>query len=272
MPSALARTFLTAALLPAVWVAQAACLRPLDAPVAATARNVVIKGTQVSGALVELLQWVGQRSGCEFRFPVLPRARLDRMFFSDEVDLLFPASSSSARDRSALFVPWLRLQPQLVTVRWNTERIADLRDLLARPAWTAVVVRSYSWGDDYDAFIAQLHRLGRVTYVAELQTVHAMLRAGHVRFTLLPPSLLYASLQPASGAAAGLPADFEYQLLPDLPATAVGMYLNPRRIAPADIERLRAASGEALAQGVLQRSLRRHYPSELLTIDMKALP
>ena len=271
MRKSLAHSLLVA-LAAATSAVQAGCLRPLDAPVAATARNVVIKGSQPSGALVELLQWVGQHSGCELRFPVLPRARLDRMFFSDEVDLLFPASRSSARDRSARFVPWLQLQPQLVTVRWNTERIADLRDLLARPAWTAVVVRSYSWGDAYDAFVAQLDRLGRVTFVTELQTVHAMLRAGHARFTLLPPSLLYASLQPASGEATGLPADFEYQLLPDLPPATVGMYLNPRRIAPADIERLRIASSEALAQGVLQRSLRRHYPSALLSIDMKDLP
>lgn len=276
----------------------AACLRLLDAPVAATGRNVVIRGEQVSGALVEFLQAVGMKAGCAFRLPVLPRPRLDRMFFSDEVDVLFPASRSSARDRSALFVPWLALQPHLVTVRWNTERVNDLRELLARPAWTAVVVRSYSWGDAYDGFIQELDRLGRVSFVAELRTVHAMLRAGHARFTLLPPSLLYTSLPtpsstlaPAALAAstparaatpppaasaphppAGLPADFNYQRLPDLPPSLVGMYLNPRRIAPADIERLSRASAQARAEGLLQRSLARHYPLALLAIDMKALP
>jgi polar amino acid transport system substrate-binding protein len=255
--------------------AVAGCLRPLQAPAAPTALNVVVQGDAVSGALVEFLRAVGARSGCEFRLPIYPRARLDRMFFSDEVDVLFPASRTGARDRSALFVPWVQLQPHLVTVRWNTERVADLRELLARPAWNAVVVRGYSWGDGYDAFIQELDRLGRVTYVARLQSVHAMLRAGHARFTLLPPSLLYASMtitrdgvtQPA-----GLPADFDYRRLPDLPPSLVGMYLNPRRVAPADIERLRQASSAALDDGELRRSLQRHYPTALLDVDMKALP
>jgi hypothetical protein len=131
--------------------------------------------------------------------------------------------------------------------------------------------------------------------VAELRTVHAMLRAGHARFTLLPPSLLYTSLPtpsstlaPAALAAstparaatpppaasaphppAGLPADFNYQRLPDLPPSLVGMYLNPPYRA-SNIERLSRPvpgppKGFAAQPGA-------PLLLALLAIDMKALP
>jgi polar amino acid transport system substrate-binding protein len=247
------------------------CLRSLVAPVAPTALNVIIKGELISGALVEFLQTVAQRGGCALQLRSLPRPRLDRMFFSDEVDILFPASRTSTRDRHAEFVAWFQLQPHLVMVNWNTEHVGSLRELLQRPSWHAVVVRSYSWGDIYDELLQQLDRLGRVTYVADLKTVHAMLRAGHARFTLLPPSLLYNSMK-TDHQPAGLPADFSYQLLQDLPAAVVGMYLNPRRIAPDDIERLRRASARAVRDGTLSRNLSNYYAPEMLAIDTKVLP
>lgn len=243
----------------------------MQAPVAPTALNVIVRGNQISGALVEFLQLVARRSGCELQFSSIPRPRLDRMFFTDEVDILFPASRTSARDRQAEFVPWLQLRPHLVTVNWNTEPIGNLRELLSRPGWNAVVVRSYSWGDTYDSVLQQLDRLGRVTYVADLKTVHAMLRAGHARFTLLPPSLLYSSVK-AERQPVGLPADFTYQLLPDLPATSVGMYMNPRRVAPEDIQTLRLASAQAAREGLLMHFLANYYPREILAIDTKVLP
>lgn len=247
------------------------CLRSLEAPVAPTALNVIIKGESISGALVEFLQSVARRSGCGLQLRSLPRPRLDRMFFADEVDILFPASRTSTRDRHAEFVAWFQLQPHLVMVNWNSEAIGSLRELLQRSSWNAVVVRSYSWGDVYDELLQQLDRLGRITYVADLKTVHAMLRAGHARFTLLPPSLLYNSMK-TGNQPAGLPADFSYQLLQDLPATVVGMYLNPRRIAPEDIERLRRASAQAVRDGTLSRNLSHYYPPEMLAIDTKVLP
>jgi len=248
-----------------------ACSRSLEAPVAPTALNVIVGGDATSGALVEFLQAVARQGGCTLHLRNLPRPRLDRMFFSDEVDILFPASQTSTRDRQAEFVPWFQLQPQLVTVNWSSERIGDMRELLQRSNWNAVVVRSYSWGDSYDQLLQALDRLGRVTYVSNLNLVHAMLRAGRARFTLLPPSLLYASVkherQPT-----GLPADFDFQPLSDLPPTTVGMYLNPRRVAPDDIEKLRKASEQAIRDGVLRKVLTRYYPEAILAIDVKVLP
>lgn len=258
-------------LLGALMPAESACTRVLTAPVAPTSLNVIVANDLVSGALVEFLRKVAQRSGCDLQFHSLPRPRLDRMFFSDKADILFPASRTSTRDRQAEFVPWFQLQPYLITVKWNTETVADLRELMSRHDWHAAVVKNYSWGDTYDTVLQQLDRLGRVTYVADLKAVHAMLRAGHARFTLLPPSLLYSSVN-SSHYPVGLPADFTFQLLADLPSTTVGMYVNPRRVAPADIDALRAASRQAAREGLLMRSLAGYYPHEILALDTKALP
>ena len=243
------------------------CEHTLVAPVAPTSLNVIVKNDEVTGVFPDFLRRVGSLAGCKFEFPISPRSRLDRDFFTNKVDVLAPATQSSKRDKHAFFIPWMELTPQLITVSWERETMPDLKTLLSNKSWRAVVVRNYSWGDIYDAFIEQMEKEGRIESVNDLRTVHAMLRVGRAKFTILPPTLLYGQTHSGRGPA-GLPPDFQYQVLPDLPRAKVGVYLNTAIVQKSDIQKIRDATLTAQADGSLVRILENYYPSGILLADV----
>lgn len=248
--------------------ALAQCSRPIRVPVAPTGFNVRVKGDTVDGVYPELLRQIGLAQGCQFVFPVVPRARLALMFFDNfEADLFLPASRNSERDQKALFVPMLRLTPALITLNSQTASITDVRGLLAKTKWRAAMVRSYSWGDEYGALMKQLEAEKRVDYVADLRTVGLMLRAGRVEFTILPPTLLYSALHEGrSEADSG--GDFSYVALSGLPRSEVGAYVSRQALSEADQQLLREALATAARDGSLLKILQRYYPAEILRHDV----
>jgi polar amino acid transport system substrate-binding protein len=113
------------------WALAQACSRTVQVPVAPTGFNVRVVGDKVDGVYPDLLRQLGLAKGCQFAFPVVPRARLSLMFFdSHEADLFLPASRNSERDQKAQFVPMLKLTPARITLRSQTAQIADVRGLL----------------------------------------------------------------------------------------------------------------------------------------------
>ncbi len=244
-----------------------ACSRAVRVPVAPTGFNVQVLGDRVQGVYPDLLRQLGRAQGCQFVFPVVPRARLTMMFFdSQEADLFVPASRTSERDQKAQFVPMLKLSPALITLSAKADVPQDVRALLGRSHWRAAMVRSYSWGDAYEALMRQLEAEKRVDYVADLRTVGAMLRGGRVEFTILPPTLLYSALQEGRGDVdAG--SDFRYTDLQGLPRSEVGAYVSRQSLSEADQAVLREALSKAARDGSLLRALQRYYPPEVLQHD-----
>jgi polar amino acid transport system substrate-binding protein len=244
-----------------------ACDRALIAPAAPTGLNVVLNKEEVAGVFPDFLRHIGKVAGCEFNFPVMPRPRLDRMFFANEADVLAPATQTASRDKQAVFIPWMELKPQLITFRLDGSLVPDVPSLLARLDWRGVVVRSYSWGDKYDALIKQLDSEHRLDSVSDLKTVHAMLRAGRVKFTILPASLLYSETYNGH-VATGMKTEFKYTNLRDLPNAKVGIYVSPVTVANKDIAKLRAAIELGRKDGSLRRILQSYYPQEIIETDM----
>jgi polar amino acid transport system substrate-binding protein len=245
----------------------AACTRAIEAPVAPTARHILIDGDNASGPYVDFMRHVASSAACSVLMPVMPRPRLDRMFFSDRTDILFPASQTSARDRRGVFVPWLIMQPRVVMAKARSEPVQSLQSLLDSKDWHGVVVRGYHWGDRYDAFIEELESRGRLTQVADLKQVLIMLRADRAKFSILPSSLLLTP-DPAGSRQADVPDDLVLHRVADLPPASVGMYLNPRRLSADEIDPLRRAALQAARSGVLSASLRRYYGREAFAMDI----
>lgn len=258
---------------------QAQCSRTISMPVAPTGFNALVKGEQVQGVYPDLMRQIGERLGCDFSFPVVPRARLALMFFdSREADLFLPASRTAERDRKAVFVPMLKLTPTLITLKAGKEAPpSDVRGLLARGSWRAAVVRSYTWGDEYDALLRQLEADKRVDYVADLRTVLLMLRNGRVEFSILPPTLLYSAVHAPGPDQEALPQlaaidDMRFQPLAGLPRSEVGAYLSTQALSPADLALLREALARSARDGSLLRSLQHYYPPEVLRADVVVGP
>ncbi len=234
---------------------QAACERPVLVPAAPTGRLVHVEGNEVGGALPELLREIG----CEFRFPVMPRARLHQEVIEHgRMDLLLPAGRNSQRDAVAQFVPLLREQVALV-VHQSDQRSApaSLTELRDRSSWRGALVRSYAFNDEYVGLVEALRTQQRADLVSDPVSALRMLHAGRVQFSLLPPS----ALQDADGQwRPGL------QLLPlaGLPAMEFGVYLSRKSLSQADRQRIADALLKAVREGRVRAMLLRHYPAELL--------
>lgn len=266
----LGSSLLGLALAPPGW---ALCERPLVVPVAPTGFNVqLLPDGQVRGVYPDLLRSLEPALGCSFSFPIVPRPRQSLMFFeTSEADLFLPASRTPERDQKAEFLPMLRLTPTLITFGPGTEAPpTSVEALVARKDWRAVVVRSYTWGSEYERLLRRLEEQHRVDTVADLKTLGQMLRAGRVQFTILPPTLLYSALQDGSSEARP-PQDFRFQFLAGLPHSEVGVYLSTSTLQADDRRRLRRLIEQALGEGRLQQIMGRYYPAEVLKADVQWL-
>ncbi len=253
--------------------ARALCERALVVPVAPTGFNVqILPDGQVRGVYPDLLRSLEPALGCSFSFPVVPRPRQALMFFETrEADLFLPASRTPERDQKAEFLPMLRLTPCLITFgKAGESPHASVEALLARRDWRGVVVRSYTWGTQYESLMRQLEEQRRVDFVSDLKTLGQMLRAGRVQFTILPPTLLYSALQDGSSDPHAT-QDFRYLPLSGLPASEVGAYLSTSTLDAEARRRLRRVIEHALGEGRLQHIMARYYPAEVLKADVQWL-
>lgn len=226
----------------------------------------------VSGVYPDWLREVGRRAGCSFQFPVVPRARADSMVMdSGAADMLLPASQNAERDKKAQFVHFVSLTPTLITLGSTSNVPRDVRSLVTRTHWRAAMVRTYSWGDEYDTLLRELAAEDRLEYVNDLETVARLLRLGRVEFTILPPTLLYSALQAGAVPGAGIQAgEFRYTALAGLPRSRVGAYLSRRTLSPTDIELLSNATTKAARDGTLKQYFERYYPADVVSADVSS--
>ncbi len=243
--------------------AQAGCSRVIRVPAAPTGASVVVSGDEVAGAIPDALREQGARLGCAFAFPVMPRARITYQFMeSREADVLAPASRSAERDRDATFVPLMKWKVELIYAKRSAIRAASVRDLLAQRQWMGVAVRSYVFGDEYNALLRELESQQRIHYVNDLATAARLLRAGRADFTINVPPLFLSELQ-ASDEMRGFEQELVFQPLAGLPMTESGAYISRRSLSPADQRALQALLA-SLGKGVLWRHFNHYYRPDQL--------
>ncbi|MDR7307627.1 transporter substrate-binding domain-containing protein [Rhodoferax saidenbachensis] len=247
--------------------AWADCSRVIVVPAAPTGFNVKVVDDLVTGVYPDWLRDVGRRAGCQFQFPVMPRARADSMLFvSNQSDMLLPASQNAERDQKAQFVHVVNLTPSLITLHGLPNVPRDVRALLGRTNMRAALVRSYSWGDEYEALVRELMAENRVDFVNDLETIGRMLRIGRVDFTILPPTLLYSALQIAS---AGIQTgEFRYTALAGLPRSKVGAYLSRQTLSTTDLDLLSSQMLKTSKDGSLRAYFEKYYPQDVVAADI----
>lgn len=239
--------------------AQAGCSRVIRVPAAPTGASVIVQDDGVTGAIPDALREQGMLLGCQFEFPVMPRARMTYQFLeSREADVLVPASRSAERDRAATFVPMMKWKVELITVKRRAIRAGSVQELLAQKQWMGVAVRSYVFGDEYNALLRALEAQQRIHYVNDLATVGRLLRAGRADFTVNVPPLFMSELQ-ATDEMRGFEQELAFQPLAGLPMTESGAYISRRSLPPADQRALQALLA-SLGKGVLWRHFNKYYP------------
>lgn len=256
----------TASLVLAVLLPQAAlagCSRPIVVPASALGRMMVVNegSGEASGIYPELLRERGRKIGCEFLFPVMPRARAEYMVQNGEGDLLVGAVRVPERDRWGTYVPMIGTEWMLISIRDDAPPRTP-EELLARPGIKFNAVRSYNYGPGYLALLARLDRQGKLEYVKDPQTIVRKMEAGRADYTFMP-STTFAGALAELGLRDSLGPRVHYTRLHGLPTSTSGVYISSRT-PPDDVAQVTAMLVQLSHDGELLARARRYFsPSEM---------
>jgi polar amino acid transport system substrate-binding protein len=242
-------------LLPAL--ACAACSRPIVVPASALGKMMAVNPAtqEVSGVYPDLLRERGRRAGCQFMFPIVPRARAEAMMRQGDGDLFVGAIKVPERESWGQYVALLGTEWMLVSTMDQPPRSVD--ELLALPGIRVNAVRSYNYGPAYQAMLAALERAGKLEYVPDAETIARKMQAGRADFTYMP-SNTFAGAMDEAGLRGTLGPRVRYTRLAGLPASSNGAYLS-RRLAAADAEQLTAILLQLRDDGALIARIRQEY-------------
>lgn len=248
--------------------AAAACSREIVVPVSPLGASVVIKGDSVSGIYPDLLRSLGAKIGCNFLFPVVPRARLEAMFETGKADLLIPASSTPRRDRHGSFVPLIGNRAVLISVNSARAPVLNVQQLIERHELRIALVRGFDYGDTYQALLKELERQGRLFLEVDAVSVARLMQGGHIDATIMAPTILSGAVQgdPRVGS---LGERLRLEALPELPWGYSGGYLSRTSLTPGDRELLRGLLERAARSGVVFEHFQRYYPAEILASGIR---
>lgn len=242
----------------------ASCSRPITVPVSNIGRAIIVEGDAVSGVYPDVLRELGEKVNCSFVFPVYPRARSDQMFFeAGTSDIAIPATSIPERAQIATFIPLIKVLPTLVTIKPLAKPPTNTRQLLSNKSLRGVAVRSYTFGKEYQALIADLEKQGRVDFTSDLLGLARMLLAGRVDFAIMPPHVLRA-LMDIAAAEKQVEVQLRSYPLEGLPRVDSGVYISRRSLSEADQAELRAMFVAAVKSDAFVKGHQRYYPTEHL--------
>ncbi|WP_373976275.1 transporter substrate-binding domain-containing protein [Chitinibacter sp. SCUT-21] len=241
----------------------AACSRPIIVPAAPTGYSIRIVDNQVSGIYPELLRELGKKYGCQFVFPIVPRARAEAMVFnSGEGDLLLPVSRNSTRDQKGEFYYLTTIRPSLVFLKSKPIAATSLQAVQASVNLKGAFVRTYSYGDEYNHFLEVLKSQNRVTLVNDMDVVAKLINAQRADFTVVAATIFATELADNPDLAT-LRDQIEFVGLSDIATIQNGVYLGKSLNAP-DHALLLTMLSEVHLQNLLRPLLEKYYSKELI--------
>lgn len=249
-----------AALLPAH--AGAACSRPIVVPASPLGKMMTVNQAsgEVAGAYPDLLRERGRRAGCEFVFPVVPRARAEAMLRQGEADLMVGAVQVPERDLWGRYIPMIGTEWMLISTDPDPPRSAEA--LLARPGIRLNAVRSYNYGPAYLALLARLDKQGKLEYVKDPHTVVRKMEIGRADYAFMPSTTFAGTLEEL-GLRESLGRRVHYTRLEGIPPSTSGVYIS-RRTPPDDAAQLAAMLEQLSRDGELLARTRKFFtPAEM---------
>lgn len=256
----LGRLGLAAALSAAAMVgAQAKCSRPIQVPLAPMGLISRIENGQAKGIYAEMLKEAGQAAGCDFRFITVPRARAQRMLETGETDIFLPAVAVPSRVMLGDFVPLLRVRPVLIRLRGQPVTDLDSQQLLADTNLKISVVRSFSYGPQYETLTQALKEQGRLSLQADVAGVIMSIRRGTVDAAIINPAIFLGELL-MDPEGQDIWNQLEIITVNDLPWLESGAYISRKTLREADRRTLAEALGRAGKTGRVWEMFIAAYP------------
>jgi polar amino acid transport system substrate-binding protein len=235
---------------PCLWLASAmATAMPLDECPSNTAAGVSDLGLssfrldgKLTGAGVDLLQELAQRTACPLTISWYPRGRLLAELAAGRLDITPSAARTPERDRDAQFVPYVFTQFELLLTGPGATQYASLADFVNRSKARLNIVRGLYFTPDVLVQLERLRRANRLEEVADFDTLFRKLARGRAEGTIAPP-LIYLRYFKAQERG----SLFSSSVVPESTPTLVGIYLS-RKSLPDSTRRAYALALRAMVE------------------------
>ncbi|MBJ7311674.1 substrate-binding periplasmic protein [Rugamonas sp. CCM 8940] len=255
-------------LLAAAGAARADCSRDIAVPVSASGASVVINGASVNGIYPDLLRNLGSRSGCNFLFSVVPRARQMVLYEAGKADLLIPAMRTPGRDKIGQFVPMIGHRAVLISLAGTQAPITSGRDLLERHDLRVAVVRGFDYGEQYAALVKELGRQGRLFTEVDANAVARLMHAGAVNVTIMGPTILSGAIR-REPRVQGLLERLRLEPIAELPWGQSGAYISRLSLSVEDQQLLREQLEKVAKSGAVMDGFQRYHRADILAESVR---
>jgi polar amino acid transport system substrate-binding protein len=261
-PSLLLPALLAAALqLPAP--AQAGCSRVIKVPAAPTGHAVTFKHDEEGGLFPEMLKVISAKTGCQFKWSVVPRIRLEAMFEAGSADLLVAVTQLDRRDKHGVFVPVVESRPTLISIASNRPPIHNFAQLLAQRELRVALVRGYDYGAEYRELMKTLAAQGRLYMEPDSLSIGRLMAGGMADVTIMPASSFIGALKD-DRRVDGLAERLRTEPLDELPWIKAGVYLSKKSLTKADRDLLENALLASVKSGAWWTTFRKYFPPSTL--------
>ena len=243
------------------------CSRDIAVPVSASGASVIVDGEHVKGIYPDMLRGLKTKSGCNFVFTVVPRARQVAMFKAGQADILAPASPTPERDQIGTFVPMVGHRAMLISMAGNRAPITSAQDLLERRELRVAVVRGFDYGKQYTALINELGKQGRLFIEVDVIAVARLLHAGSADVTIMGPTLMAGAIR-REPRVHGMQDKLRTEAIPELPWTASGVYIS-NTLKPEDQAVLREMLEKVGKSNQVMESYLRYFRPDVLADSVR---
>ena len=239
------------------------CSRPINVPLSATGKSVMVERGNLSGVYPELFKTLGARSGCVFTLSAVPRSRQELLFRAGQIDVLAPASRSPERDKSGYFVPLIQIRAELISNQKTVGDVHSVAQLLNSSKLRLGVVRGFDYGNTYQRMLAELDRQGRLVVDVDAVAIAMLMKAGLVDATVMSPSIFAGSVE-TDARVADLFPHLHYQALDDMPWSESGLYLSKTSLSASDAQALKELFEHSLTSASVWAAYAKAYSPEIL--------
>ncbi len=244
--------------------ANAGCSRPVIVPSSSlgAVMKVSEKTGEVSGVYPEVLREMGKKVGCEFQFPIVPRARAEIMVAQGSGDLLVGSVKVPERDAWAGgYVPMYGTEWMLISSRTD-EPPKTVEELIARPKIKLHVVRGYNYGPAYLEMLARMQKLDKLVYMKDPESIARKMEFGRVDYAYMPSNTFAGALLGMEmGMKEKLGPKVRYTQLAGLPTSVIGVYYS-KKIAAEDAALIKNILIEIQQKGEILTRLRKLLSDE----------
>ncbi|WP_338844447.1 hypothetical protein V8J88_12420 [Massilia sp. W12] len=242
--------------------AQAACSKPLQAPVAPISYSVIVQGAHISGVYIDILRAL---KNCEVVFTPTPRARAEALFESGKADLLFPATKTPKRDEYGVFVPLVAARATIISPH---VKLGSLQAVLEQKNLRAGLVRGFDYGAAYQEFLKNMEKQGRLTLESDTVNVARLMQAGLIDLTVMAPSI-FVPVVSTDIRSTPLLDKLQFTPAQELPWGESGIYISKTMVNAQDMRYLQEGLQNLVQSGQVWRSFLQYYKPDVLEGSIK---